>query len=206
MKIKICGLCNKKDIDYIASKGINYIGIIIFPKSPRHVDPAEASKLIYDLKSSEINTVAVTVNPDKALVFKLLDFGFDFIQLHGEEGISFAQSIGMQRVIKAFRIGKEKIDIDPVWKKAHAILLDTYKKGYYGGTGTTFNWTIAKYIKDKGFKIILSGGLNPENVIQAIEEVQPFGVDVSSGIEEKPCRKNRKLVDEFIKKVRSFRK
>ncbi len=203
MKIKICGLCRKEDIDHAISEGADYIGIILYEKSPRYVDPEKAINLIKDIKNAK--KVAVMVNPDINMAVYMLRKGFDFIQLHGNEDYEFAEQIGIERVIKAFRIKEETPKIEKVWKKAHAILLDTYRKDSYGGTGQTFDWNIACQIREEGFRVFLSGGLNPLNVIHAIEKVKPFGVDVSSGVELKPCMKDKKLVSEFIRKVKELK-
>ena len=203
MKIKICGLCRKEDIDHAISEGADYIGIILYEKSPRYVDPEKAISLIKDIKNAK--RVAVMVNPDINMAVDMLRKGFDFIQLHGNEDYEFAEQIGIERVIKAFRIKEETPKIEKVWKKAHAILLDTYRKDSYGGTGQTFDWNIARQIREKDFRVFLSGGLNPSNVIHAIEKVKPFGVDVSSGVELKPCMKDKKLLSEFIRKVKELK-
>ncbi len=203
MKIKICGLCRREDIDYAISEGADYIGIILYEKSPRYVTPEKAVNLIKDIKNSK--KVAVMVNPDIDLALDMLSKGFDFIQLHGDEDYEFAKRIGIERVIKAFRVKKETPKIEKVWSNAHAILLDTYKKDSYGGTGQTFDWNIAYQIRKEGFRLFLSGGLNPTNVIHAIEKVKPFGVDVSSGVELKPCMKDKKLLSEFIRKVKELK-
>lgn len=200
MKIKICGLCRREDIDYAISAGADYIGIVLYEKSPRYVDPDKAINLIQDIRG--VKKVAVTVNPDSDFAIELLNNGFDLIQLHGDENYKVAECIGLERVIKAFRVKDEMPEIGEEWKKVHAVLLDTYKKGSYGGTGETFNWDIAVKIKEKGFRIFLSGGLNPKNVIYAIERVKPFGVDVSSGVEFKPCVKDKNLMSEFIRRVK----
>ena len=204
MKIKICGFCRKEDIEYAISKEVDYLGIILYPGSKRFVPFERAISLLKEFKNSNVSFVAVTVNEDKYFLSNLLNSGFDYVQLHGEESLDLAKSVGLERVIKAFRIGRDKPFIHEEWKKAHAILLDAYKKGYYGGTGTTFDWNIARFIKEEGFRIFLSGGLNPDNVIQAIEEVRPFGVDVSSGVERAPCEKDLTLMDKFIERVRSI--
>ncbi len=203
MKIKICGLCRKEDIDHAISEGADYIGIILYEKSPRYVDPEKAVNLIRDIRNAK--KVAVMVDPDINLAVNMLRRGFDFIQLHGNEDYEFAKKLGIERVIKAFRVKNQTPKIGKVWKNAHAILLDTYKKDSYGGTGQTFDWNIAGQIREEGFRVFLSGGLNPTNVIHAIEKVKPFGVDVSSGVEMKPCVKDKKLVSEFIRKVKELR-
>ncbi len=203
MKIKICGLCRREDIDHAISEGADYIGIILYEKSPRYVDPEKAVNLIKDIRS--VKKVAVMVNPDIDLALDMIRKGFDFIQLHGNEDYEFAKQIGIERIIKAFRIKEETPKIEKVWEKVHAILLDTYRKDSYGGTGRTFDWNIAYQIREEGFRLFLSGGLNPDNVIHAIEKVKPFGVDVSSGVEMKPCVKDKKLVSEFIRKVKELR-
>ncbi len=201
-KVKICGITRIEDALFSVERGTDYIGVILYPKSPRFV-PEEKRREI--LKSVDgVLKVAVMVNPSEGEVFKVFEEGFDFVQLHGEEDLDFAQEVGIKRVIKAFRIRDIVPEIDEGWKEAHAILLDTYSEKVYGGTGRTFNWNIAKEIVERGFRVILSGGLNPENVRSAVNEVRPYGVDVSSGVELEPGIKDKMKIETFIKEAKTL--
>ncbi len=199
-KVKICGITRVEDLKVAVEGGADYIGIILYPKSPRYVPEERRKELLSQAKG--VYKVAVMVNPSEEEVFSALNQGFDFVQLHGEESLEFAKRIGLNRVIKAFRIKDRVPEISEEWKEAHAILLDTYSKEAYGGTGRTFNWDIAKEIVNRGFRVFLSGGLNPENVSKAIEEVKPYGVDVSSGVEREPGIKDKEKVLEFLRRAK----
>jgi len=124
--------------------------------------------------------------------------------LHGDETPDILNYLPKERIIKVFRVGEQfnNEEVLKDWKGIYAYLLDTYKKGTYGGTGETFNWDIAKHLVDKGFKIFLSGGLNPDNVKKAVAYVKPYAVDVSSGVEDKPGKKDWDKLKNFIIKAK----
>ena len=200
VKVKFCGITREEDLRKAVELGVDYVGFIMYPKSPRWVG---WEKLKHFLSLSEgVKKVVVFVNPSYQEVEQALSMGADFVQLHGEESFEFAKAIGLDKVIKALRV-KDSIFVDDVWKKAHAILLDTYSEKAYGGTGESFDWKIAKSVVDAGFKVFLSGGLNPENVSYAIRLVKPYAVDVSSGIESSPGIKDQRKMEEFIHAVKN---
>ncbi len=199
-KVKICGLTRTEDALLAVREGADYIGIVLYQKSPRFVPPERRGEILRSV--SEAKKVAVMVNPSYEEAISVLEEGFDLIQLHGEESFDLARKIGVERVIKVFRVKDKLPEIGEEWKKVHALLLDTYRKDLYGGTGETFNWDIARKLVERGFRVILSGGLNPKNVISAIEKVKPYGVDVSSGVELSPGVKSGDLLRDFIKKVK----
>jgi len=176
---------------------VDYIGFVFYPRSPRYV--GENIDQLLGCVRVGIKKVGVFVNPNYEEVKKALDIGIDLIQLHGEETVEFAQKIGLTRVIKAFRV-KDKIEPEKVlpWKKAYAILTDTFVKGIPGGTGQTFNWSLAKILVDQGYKVFLAGGLNPENVKEAILTVCPYAIDLSSGIEASPGIKDHQKIKKLF--------
>ncbi len=200
VKIKFCGLKREEDVEKAVLLGVDYLGFILYPKSPRYVDIDRLKDLLKFSKTAK--KVGVFVNPSYQEVKEVLDLGIDYVQLHGEESLEFAKSIGLERVIKAFRV-KDKLEIDHVWKQTYAILLDTYHKEFYGGTGKTFDWDIAKEALNRGFRVFLSGGLNAKNVSLAIKKVKPYAVDVSSGIELSPGVKDHKKMEEFVNAVKN---
>jgi phosphoribosylanthranilate isomerase len=202
VKVKICGLTNFEDALKAAELGADYLGFIFFPKSPRNIEPEKAEKILKELPKS-IKKVAVTVNADIDFLKHLLDIGFDLLQLHGDESPEILNYLPEEKVIKVFRI-KDSFNEELLkdWKGIYAFLLDTYKKGTYGGTGETFNWDIAKRLVEKGYRIFLSGGLKPENVKRAVEYVKPYAVDVSSGVEAYPGKKDWKKLEKFIKEAK----
>ena len=202
VRVKICGITRLEDALHAIRSGADYIGFILYPKSPRFVLPERRKEILEKVKDAL--KVAVMVNPSEEEVLRAFEEGFDLVQLHGEESLGLARSVGIERVIKAFRVREDVPSIDEGWKEAHAILMDTYSKDAYGGTGKSFNWDIAKRIKEKGFKIFLSGGLNPDNVRRAVEEVGPFAVDVSSGVEVRPGIKDKIKVERFVKEAKAL--
>ena len=201
-KVKICGLTRIEDALFSLESGADYLGFILYPKSPRFVPSQKRRELPKELKGAV--KVAVMVNPSQEEVMKAFEEGFDLVQLHGEESLDLARQVGIDRVIKAFRVKDRTPNVEEGWKDAFGVLLDTYSKKAYGGTGKTFNWDIARDLVERGFKVFLSGGLNPENVKEAIQRVRPFAVDVSSGVELSPGVKDKIKVERFIKEAKGL--
>ena len=204
MRIKICGITNLEDALLAAGLGADALGFIFAP-SPRQINSAKAREIIKKIPPF-ISSVGVFVNEKLEKIRELADECFlDYIQLHGEEPPEFCRSLLPQKIIKSFRI-KEKKSLEQVssYFQLRAILLDTFVEGKAGGTGITFNWQLAREAKKTGKPVILSGGLSPENVRQAIKSVAPFAVDVSSGIESHPGKKDKVKLAAFIKVVREI--
>ncbi|MGC9108768.1 MAG: phosphoribosylanthranilate isomerase [Caldimicrobium sp.] len=199
VKVKICGITNKEDIEFLENFSINYLGFIMYPPSPRFVGDRLGELLGFVKKALK---VAVLVNPTFEEVKKVLDLGVDLIQLHGNETPDFGKRIGFERIIKAFRV-RDKINFQELeaWKEAKALLLDTYLEGVFGGTGKAFNWELAREAVRKGFRIFLAGGLKPENILEAIEIVKPYGIDLSSGVEEYPGKKDHRKIEELFERL-----
>ena len=189
VKIKICGLKEKEDVKFLNDFPLDYMGFIMYPKSPRYVND-KLKELLSLVKKAK--KVAVFVNPSYEEVKKALDLGADFIQLHGEERPQFGKKIGLKKVIKAFKVKDNTFDFKELsfWRNAYAILIDTYVKGIPGGTGKTFNWDIAKKIVSLGYKVFLAGGINPDNVLSAMTKVFPYAIDIASGVELYPGKKD----------------
>ncbi len=202
IKIKICGITNKEDALWAVNLKVDALGFI-FADSPRRVKP-EIVQGIIELLPPFISSVGVFVNEDRKKVEEITEScGLTTLQFHGQESPSYCEGF-KQKIVKAFRIKNKDILKKAVQyqNKIDAYLLDTYSPFAYGGTGKTFDWRIAKEIKEFGLPIILSGGLNPENIKDAISEVEPYGVDVSSGIEERPGKKNMEKLINFVRIVR----
>jgi phosphoribosylanthranilate isomerase len=132
--------------------------------------------------------------------------GLDLVQLHGRESPEECREL-MPRSIKALSVSREKdiINIETYNGCVRAILLDTFQKGKAGGTGRTFDWSLAVKARAMGLPLILAGGLNPENIQEAITKVEPYAVDVNSGIEQSPGRKDPVLLTQLMEKIRSLR-
>ena len=202
IKIKICGITNTEDALWAVGLKVDALGFI-FAESPRRVEP-EIVQEIVELLPPFISSVGVFVNEDRKKVEEIAEgCGLTTLQFHGQESPSYCEKF-KQKVVKALRIENKDIlkKAAQYQNKVDAYLLDTYSPSKYGGTGKTFDWRIAKEIKEFGLPIILSGGLNPENIREAISEVEPYGVDVSSGVEERPGKKNLEKLINFVRIVR----
>lgn len=203
-QVKICGITRLVDAEAAVEWGANALGFI-FAKSPRQITPQKARDITRKV-SPFVKTVGVFVNEQSAEILKIMDFcGLDLAQLHGEESVSACSKLA-PRVIKAFRVRGEETLKEMVGYKDHvrAILLDTYQKGLNGGTGKNFDWHLAIKAKEMGIPMVLSGGLDPENVLAALEKVNPSAIDVSSGIEESPGIKDHERMRMFMEKVTDF--
>ena len=196
IKVKICGITNKEDALYAAGCGADALGFIFYEKSPRYIEPDNAKTIITTLPPF-VTTVGVFVNKDFNDIRDItLLTGVTVVQLHGDESPSYCNLVE-GKLIKAIRVkndssieGLKKYDVD-------AFLLDSFDKNSFGGSGLTFDWKLAEKAKQYG-KIILAGGLTPDNVEEAVKKVVPYGVDVNSGVEQKPGIKNKNKVKEFI--------
>ncbi len=160
------------------------------------------SKIIDALPQS-ILKVGVFVNEEEKRIREILELcHLDMLQFHGDESPSYILKF-REKIIKSFRIEDEDSLKDIPKYKASAYLLDTYSPKKYGGTGKVFNWDLAVKAKKFG-PIILAGGLTPDNVTEAIQKVKPYAVDVSSGVESSPGKKDPKKLEEFVKRVRGI--
>jgi phosphoribosylanthranilate isomerase len=203
VRIKICGITNLEDAQLAAHLGAHALGFIFYPLSPRKVEPEVARAIIAQLPPLVLS-VGVFVDEAAAVVRELAArVGLDWLQLHGQESPDYCRSLS-RRVIKAFRIKDETslTLLAPYQGAAQAFLLDTYRSGQAGGTGETFDWQLACQAKKYG-PIILAGGLTPENVAQAIKIAQPQAVDVVSGVEATPGKKDPEKLRTFFAAVRA---
>jgi phosphoribosylanthranilate isomerase len=205
MLIKICGITNEDDALAAVNAGADMLGFVLWPHSKRFV-AVEAAARITELVARHVQRVAVLVNPSREEVERLLAAGaFDTLQLHGEETPEFcAQWKGRAKVWKGIRVA-DAASLAPLagYSVVDAVLLDSYSANSRGGTGQTFDWSLAREAKQFGRPVILSGGLTPSNVREAITVAQPDGVDVSSGVEFSPGRKDHERVREFIRNAKS---
>ncbi len=201
LKVKICGITNIEDAFAAIECGADAIGFVFYPKSPRSVTPEIAKSIISSLPPF-VTTVGVFVDEDKGYLKKIVSHtGLDIVQLHGSESPEYCNL--NKKVIKAIRI-KELADLELLnqYEAASAFLLDSYSPGAIGGTGHIFNWEIAVEAKKLG-RIILAGGLNPDNIEEAVKLVQPYGVDVASGVEGgTKGKKDLEKLRLFIERVR----
>jgi len=201
IRVKICGITREEDAWVAVEGGADALGFVFYPKSPRAISPERAGEISRRLPPF-LTRVGVFVDEPPERVSQVFErAALDAVQLHGSEPAeSMAQYPG--KVIKAFRIrGPESLEALPHYPVG-AYLLDAYRKGVPGGTGETFDWDLAVRAKKYG-KVILSGGLTPDNVAEAIQAVQPYAVDVSSGIEAEPGVKDPERLKRFFQQVRS---
>jgi phosphoribosylanthranilate isomerase len=202
MKIKICGITNMDDALLASEYGADALGFIFVKTSPRYIYPAAARRIIQALPSF-ITPVGVVADQEKDEIHKLIkETGIRCVQFHGSE--SPEQLIDYPvPVCKSFRVHKE-FNLQTLTKyKVSEYLLDTYIEGIPGGTGKTFDWEIAIAAKAYG-RIILAGGLKPANIAEAIIKVQPYAVDVNSGVESVPGKKDKDKLDKLFKTIRSL--
>ncbi len=204
VRVKICGITNPEDARWSVQCGAWALGFIFYKKSPRYIQPANAKKIIHDLPPF-ITPVGVFVNETESNIKRIaFTCGIQVLQLHGEESPLFCQNLKKYRIIKAFRL-KEGFDFSKVARySVDAFLFDTYDEKQQGGTGKTFDWSM---LADKNFEkpVILSGGLNPDNVDEAVEAVRPFAIDIGSGVEERPGKKNKELLKKlFAQRINSY--
>lgn len=212
VKIKFCGITNIIDAENAVKSGADMLGFNFYPTSPRYVEPTKCLEVIEMLqqgKRSEIGTVVmvgvfVNVEPDE--VIRIMDHcGLDLAQLSGNEIPEFVERTG-SRAFKVIRPLNEQslVDISGYFPKRNtppSYLIDAHVKGEYGGTGKPTDWEQAAELA-RIAPILLAGGLTPKNVLESIRAVNPWGVDVASGIESEPGKKDHKKMLEFAEQVR----
>ena len=195
--VKICGITSEADALAAAEAGADAIGLMFYEDSPRHVTISQA-KAISEALQKHIVRVGVFVNAEESLISQaVIDCTLNIVQFHGDES---PEDCGRYNVmsLKAFRMqGPETLEAMQEFP-ADGFLLDAHVKDALGGTGETFNWDLAVRAQELGRPIFLAGGLTVENVAEAVAKVQPFAVDVSSGVESEPGRKDPAKMRAFV--------
>ena len=204
VKVKICGITNLDDALAAAEFGTDMLGFNFYSKSPRYVTPNDAAKIATRLPP-DVLRIGVFVNANADEIDDIADaVGLDVIQLHGDEDDNFIRVVGHSTekpVIKAFWIDDETSIDSVLHSDADAVLLDTAAIGEFGGTGKTFDWNlVGGNLKNK--QVFLAGGLTPENVTEAISIVRPYAVDVASGVESSPGKKDAAKMKAFIENAK----
>lgn len=207
--IKICGIKTLELLDVAIDAGADMVGFVHFMRSPRHVSIEDVATLI-SVARGRVETCVLLVNPDNSCVAEVAALGPDFIQLHGPESPHRVETIRAEagvEIIKAVPIGsaEDVAHVQSFAEVADRILLDAKPpKGADrpGGLGDTFDWNLLKAL-DPSIPFMLSGGLTPQTVAEAIRTVRPFGVDVSSGVETAPGVKDKRLIEAFIRNARA---
>jgi phosphoribosylanthranilate isomerase len=197
VKVKICGITNLPDAQAAVAAGADMLGFVFCAASPRHMTVAAVADIARQLPPYVVK-VGVFVNPAESDVFEAISrCGLNLLQFHGDERPEFCTQFGVMSV-KAFRM-RDAASLAALPRyPTDAWLLDTYAAEQAGGTGKTFNWDLAVEAGNLGRPIFLAGGLTPENVADAVRRVRPFAVDVSSGVESSPGKKDHAKVRAFI--------
>lgn len=197
MRVKICGITNLEDAETAVEAGADALGFVFCADSPRNVTPEQAESIIRRLPPF-VQMVGLFVNAPLDTVNQMADScGLDIVQLHGEESPEFCAAV-RRRTIKAFRVqGAASLDLLQHYPDS-TCLLDAWSPDAHGGTGHTFNWDLAADVAARR-RVILAGGLTPQNVAEAVRRVRPYAVDVSSGVEAAKGKKDRELAREFIR-------
>jgi phosphoribosylanthranilate isomerase len=201
VKVKICGITSIEDALAAVDAGADAVGFMFYSSSPRCVTRETVASIILQLPPF-VAKVGVFVNPTVEEVRQAIaQCELDTLQFHGEEAPEFCRQFGLKS-LKAFRVqGPETLKLLPNYS-AMAWLLDSFVAGTRGGTGNTFNWEIAAQAVGLGGRVVLAGGLTPENAAEAVRKVRPYALNVSSGVESKPGRKDTAKVRAFIAAAR----
>lgn len=207
VRVKFCGITSATDAGKAALVGADALGFVFFKESPRYVTPKDAERIIKNVPPF-ISTVGIFVNDDLGFIEECVEgCGLSAVQLHGDEDTRYCVAFKNLKfkgvsLIKAIRI-KDRESLSLIEEcPADAFLLDAYESNVYGGTGKGFDRMLAIVAKEYGRRIIVAGGLTPDNVRNVIKEIGPYAVDVSSGIESSPGKKNLELMEEFMREVR----
>lgn len=203
LKVKVCGLTNRKDAHLATGFGADALGFIFYEKSPRYVTPAIVQTIVPGLPPF-VTKVGVFVNKPIQEIHDIFNTtGLDLVQLHGDESEDYCNTLQLP-FIKVFRVGTSfESSIVQRYHRSKGFLFDTHSKDLFGGTGTTFAWQLITDCQRYG-RVILAGGLNSDNVAQAVRQVRPYAVDVSSGIEGSPGKKDGKKMRQFFDKIRKI--
>ena len=202
VRVKICGITNSEDALAAVDFGADALGFVFFKESPRYIPPGDATRIIKRLPPF-VTAVGVFVDASPEDLEKTIaSTGIDVVQLHGDEPPEMCRL--SRSTIKAIRV-KSLESLNPLagyQDKVSAFLLDTFSPEGFGGTGQKFNWDIATHAKQFG-RIVLAGGLTPDNIAQAVKQVQPYGVDVSSGVELRKGKKDHLRMRLFIERAKT---
>lgn len=196
MRVKICGVTSLDDARVAVEAGAFALGFNFHPASPRFIEPARARAITAELPR-EVWRVGVFVDRDRAAVEQIAaEADLDTLQFHGDESPEFCSGWA-QKVIKAFRV-RARTDVErlPLYA-VELLLVDAYVEGTHGGTGARFDWSLLEGVDRQ--RLVLSGGLTPDNVAEAVRQVRPWAVDVASGVEASPGVKDPEKVKRFIR-------
>lgn len=208
VKVKVCGITNLEDALSALAAGADALGFNFYRRSPRYIAPEDARRIISELPSGAVLCVGVFVNEESAATVARMaaESSVAAVQLHGDESPAYCAALNEHRVIKALRVGKDFAPERAREYCAESILLDAFSASARGGTGETFDWELARQTREVVAQLYLAGGLTAENVTDAIAAVRPYAVDVCSGVELAPGRKDAARVRAFVSAVRATEK
>jgi phosphoribosylanthranilate isomerase len=207
VKVKICGITNWPDALHAVEAGADFLGFNFYSRSPRFIAPAAARRIVRRLPKN-VAAVGVFVNaPVRTVLAIARAVGLDYVQLHGDESPETVSQVARALpVIKAIRVRNSfRATNLEKFNRASAFLLDGFDPRRRGGTGKSFKWAIARRAKRNG-RVFLAGGLTPQNVADAIRAAKPYAIDVCSGVEAKPGKKDPERVESLLRAVRSTRR
>ena len=207
LRVKICGITQAEDALLACELGADAIGFIFYEKSPRSVTMEQAATIASQLPQ-HVARVGVFVKKSPTEIQQCTEaVGLTAFQFHGDYPLADFKRFPQEQVVVVVRVAESFCaqDLEKFHNYASAILLDTHKKGLYGGTGETFDWQSAIEARVYG-RVILAGGLNPENIREAAETVQPYALDVSSGVEAEPGRKDHAKLRRLFENLQDLRK
>ncbi len=206
--VKICGITNVPDAQSVGAAGADAAGLNFFAESPRFLAP-EIAEAVAEALPERVVKVGLFVNATAGRILETWErLGLDLIQLHGDEPPEFLKELGDRPVMRAFRLGEE--GLAPILGYLEAcrgldclpklVLIDSFRKGQYGGTGETADWGTAKLYPSEAWHppLVLAGGLTADNVGEAIRAARPSAVDTASGVETAPGKKDGEMVRRFI--------
>jgi phosphoribosylanthranilate isomerase len=202
VKVKICGVTSLEDALCAASAGADALGFMFYQPSPRFIPLEDAAAISQKLPSHVVKVGVFVDAPEELVLRAIAGCGLNLLQFHGNESPEYCLQFGLMSM-KAFRI-KDAASLQALAEyPTDAWLLDSYVADKLGGTGERFNWDLARQAQQLGRPIFLAGGLAPENVAEAVRQVRPYAVDVSSGVEGSPGRKDHEKVRAFIKAAKA---
>ncbi len=209
IRIKMCGTTSLEDAAAAVDAGVDALGFIFYEKSGRNVDP-EVARVIIEQLPPFVDSVGVFVDRDREEVEEIIRYcRLNYAQLHGQESPKYCERLARFaapcQVLKALRVGGGlgAEDVAPYREHVKGFLLDTYRKDMVGGTGETFDWSLIEKL-ELGKPYILAGGLDLDNVGEAVSSIRPYALDVNSGVEKSPGVKDHALVRAFVQKVREL--
>ncbi len=206
MKVKVCGITNLEDAQAAIEAGADLLGLNFYRKSARYIEPAAARSIVAQIRSGARvpQVIGVFVNSSALEIQSIRrEVDLDQAQLHGDESVELLRQVKGFKAIRPQSLEEaEKQAKTYAMASEPALLIDAYRKGEYGGTGQTGDWSLAARIA-QDYAVLLAGGLTPENVAEAIRQVQPWGVDVASGVESAPGKKDVAQMRLFIARARS---